>query len=113
MYKLIKSFIMLLLCSNPVTAALAEMWSLIEFLLNILLKIFVVFPLYLFELLLNFLKTFLEGLFSSLGNPQEIINKCKITIVSITSKTMETCTNSSRIRPVIEKISKQSKKNNT
>ena len=80
MYKLIKSFIMLLLFSNPVTAALAGMWSLIEFLLNILLKIFVVFPLYLFELLLNFLKTFLEGLFSLLGNPQEIINKCKITI---------------------------------
>jgi len=77
MYKLLKDTIKSFLYCTPLGPVILYFWGLIEFLINILLKIFIVFPLYLFRLLLNFIKLQLTKLFSNTKNQNESIKKFK------------------------------------
>ena len=53
-------------------------WSLIQFFINIFIKIFITFPLFLFGLVLAFTNKQLSNLFSNTNNPTKNITKCKL-----------------------------------
>ena len=82
MYRLIKDFLKTILYCSPLGLIIIPLWSLIEILLNVFIKIFIVFPLYLLDLLLEYTKNIFEKLFSNYANPQDNIIKCKL-LVSI------------------------------
>jgi len=71
MYGLIKDFFKCIFCSSPGGVVFVSCWSFVQFLINILIKIFIVLPIYLLKIIFNFITTVIYR-----NYPQ--INKTKI-----------------------------------
>lgn len=77
MYRLLKDTIKTFLYASPIGALLVPLWSLIEVIINILIKIFIVFPLYLFSLILKLTNSFFNGYFENVENSENKIKNYK------------------------------------
>ena len=83
MYRLIKDFIKMFLCGTGLIIFIGPLWSLIEFLINVLIKIVVVFPVYLCSQLLNFTKLKIANFISNTNVTNDKIQSYRYVIAII------------------------------